>query len=93
MELLIIVNVFQLVGGLIIGLSYLPQIFQIIKTKSVKDLNLISFITLLLGLGLMEVYAFYLLLVEALPMFLITNSVGLITIVIMIVLILKYKKR
>lgn len=93
MSLFFIVNLFQLIGGLIIGLSYLPQMFQIIKTKSVQDINLISLVTLGAGLCGTEVYALYLLFVQGLAMYLLTNTIGLITIIIMIILVLKYKKR
>lgn len=91
--LLIAVNICQLIGGLVIGLSYLPQIIQILKTRSVQDLNLTSYVTLGIGLSLTELYALYLLIVQGLGMYLLTNSIGLITIIIMIILVIKYKKR
>lgn len=93
LALSIIVNICQLIGGLVIGLSYLPQIIQILKTKSVQDLNLTSYVTLGIGLGLTELYALYLLIAQGLGMYLLTNSIGLITIIIMIILVIKYKKR
>jgi len=93
MSMVFIVNICQLIGGLVIGLSYLPQIIQILKTKSVQDLNLPSYAVLGVGLSLTELYALYLLISQGLGMYLLTNSIGLLTIVVMIILVLKYKKR
>lgn len=50
-------SLMQLIGGVILSLGWLPQIIQILKTKSVADLNLKSYLLMLLGIGLMEAYA------------------------------------
>lgn len=84
-------NVLQLLGGLIVSLSYLPQMRQILRTKSVKDFNLNSFIFLTIGLMCMETYGIYLLLTKSIIMFLLTNSLGLIVTIGMIMLILWYR--
>ena len=47
----------QLVGGLILAFGYLPQIRQLLRTKSCGDLNLKTYLYLTLGIGLMEIYA------------------------------------
>lgn len=88
---MILFNLLQLIGGLIVSCSYIPQIKQIIKTKSVKDLNLKSFILLVAGLMSMETYGLYLFIAKGIIMFLLTNSLGLFMTIIMIILILRYR--
>ena len=52
-----IYDILQLVGGMILSIGSIPQIEQIVRTKSVKDINLTSIITLILGMVLMQIYA------------------------------------
>lgn len=46
---------FQLIGGVILSFGWIPQIIQILRTKSTKDLNKNTFWLLFAGIGLMEV--------------------------------------
>lgn len=66
-------EVLQLVGGLILSVGTIPQIEQIVRTKSAKDLNLATLISLIVGMGMMEVYAIH----EEVTMFAITNGISL----------------
>ena len=50
-------DIIQIVGGIIISVGYLPQIIQILKTRSVQDLNLNTYAMIFLGICLMEIYA------------------------------------
>ncbi len=84
-----IFDILQLIGGFILAIGYVPQIRQIIRTKSCKDLNLKTYIALAVGMGFMEVYALDLALTGAGTMFLITNSVSLF-LVVFIVFMIKY---
>ncbi|MFD2169650.1 PQ-loop domain-containing transporter [Tumebacillus lipolyticus] len=84
--------VLQLIGGVILSFGWIPQIVQIVKTKSVKDLNKKTFWLLLAGISLMEVYAVSLAVDGVGYAFLITNSMSLILILIIIGLMFKYKK-
>lgn len=69
-----IYDILQLIGGMILSVGAIPQIEQIIRTKSVGDINLTSIITLIIGMILMQIYA-----VESgLVMFVITNTISLI---------------
>lgn len=67
-------EVLQLVGGLILSVGAIPQIEQIVRTKSAKDLNMATLITLIVGMGMMEAYAIH----ENILMFAITNTISLI---------------
>ena len=49
---------FQLTGGVILALGYLPQIRQLLTTRSCKDLNINTYISLAAGIGMMEIYAY-----------------------------------
>ncbi len=86
-----IVALFQLVGGIILSFGWIPQIIQMVKTKSSKDLNPNTFWLLLTGIGLMEVYAVSLAMDGVGFAFLITNSLSLVLIVIILALIMKYR--
>ena len=65
-------DAFQLAGGMILAIGYIPQIIQIIRTKSCKDLNLKTYLAMVLGIGLMEIYAINLFISGSGLMFLIT---------------------
>lgn len=67
-------EVLQLLGGLILSVGAIPQIEQIVRTKSAKDLNLATLVTLIVGMGMMEAYAIH----ENILMFAITNTISLI---------------
>lgn len=77
----------QLLGGFILALGYIPQIIQIIETRSCKDLNLRTYLAMALGIGFMEVYAVSLMLKGSGLMFLITNSVSLLLVIFICLLI------
>jgi len=79
-------------GGIILTFGYIPQIIQIIKTKSVNDLNLKSLFSVFFGILLMEIYAIDLVVNSAGYMFLVTNSMSLILALMMYLLTLKYKR-
>lgn len=82
----------QLLGGFILALGYIPQIIQIIKTRSCKDLNLRTYLTMLFGIGLMEVYAINLVIEGSGLMFLITNSISLLLVIFICLLISAMRK-
>ncbi len=85
-------DILQLIGGLIMAIGQIPQIIQILKTKSAKDLNLNTYIMMFFGIVLMETYALNLVINGSGEAFLITNSISLIAMAIMLVLILIYGK-
>lgn len=86
-------DILQLGGGIIMSFGQIPQIVQILRTKSAADLNLKTYIMMFTGISLMEVYAINLVIQGSGGAFLATNSFSLITSGIMIVLILKYGKK
>jgi len=83
----------QLLGGIIMSFGQIPQIAQILKTKSAKDLNLKTYTMMFIGISLMETYAVNLVVHGSGGAFLITNTFSLIASGIMIVLIIKYGKK
>jgi len=88
-----IFDTLQFVGGLILSFGYIPQIVQIIKTKSVNDLNLKTFMSIFIGVFFMEIYAINLVVTGAGHMFLVTNSMALVLSGIMCILILMFRKK
>lgn len=83
----------QLIGGIIMSFGQIPQIIQIIKTKSAKDINLKTYLMMFTGIFLMELYAINLVVHGTGGAFLITNTLSLIAAGFMIILILKYGKK
>jgi MtN3 and saliva related transmembrane protein len=88
-----IFDLLQLTGGFILSLGYIPQIIQIVKTRSASDLNLKTFVMMLAGIFLMEIYAINLFLHGSGGAFLITNTISLIGAGVMVYLILTYGKK
>jgi len=85
-------DILQLAGGVILAVGYIPQIAQIIHTKSCADLNLKTYLAMIAGIGLMEVYAINLVIHGSGLMFLITNSISLILVTIINFLIVFLRK-
>ncbi|KUP21340.1 PQ-loop domain-containing transporter [Paenibacillus sp. DMB5] len=81
----------QLLGGFILSVGWIPQIIQIVRTKSVADLNLKAYLLMLLGIGLMEAYAVNLAVQGSGLAFLITNTLSLAVVSTVVVLILHYQ--
>lgn len=89
-----IFDIFQLTGGIILTFGYIPQIVQILKTKSVKDLNITTFASVVLGILLMELYACNLYFYKGSGfMFLITNTMALTCASTVLILIVVYRDR
>ena len=86
-------NIMQLAGGIILSVGYIPQIVRIIKTKSVDDFSFQYLFYMVLGIGLMEVYAVYNALQGSAIMFLVTNTLSLLTSSTMLVLYFIYRKK
>lgn len=84
-----IYDVLQLIGGMILSVGAIPQIEQIIRTKSVKDINLTSIITLIIGMVLMQIYAVH----SGLTMFIITNTISLLLSILKLALKIYYTKK
>lgn len=70
-------DILQLLGGIILSVGYIPQIVQIVKTRSCGDLNLKTYLSIFIGVAFMEVYAIDLVRQGSGLMFLITNSASL----------------
>ena len=78
MGLNILFDCLQLLGGVVLSVGYIPQILQIIKTKSVKDLNFNFLCMVFIGVSLMESNALFMVLVKNVgASFLITNTIAL----------------
>lgn len=83
-----IFDALQLAGGLILAVGYIPQIVQIVRTKSCADINLKTYIMMSIGIGMMEIYAVHLALGGTGLMFLATNSLSLYLALLICILIL-----
>lgn len=72
-----IFGIFQLVGGVIMSVGYIPQIVQMFRTKSSEGLNFKSFGMIFAGIALYEIYAVSLVVIDGSGhMYLITNSIS-----------------
>lgn len=88
-----IFNVLQILGGLILSLGQIPQMIQISRTKSAKDISLNTYLMIYLGSWLMEIYAINLVIHGTGWAYLATNTLSLCATSIMIYLIVKYGKK
>lgn len=87
-------GLFQLIGGIIMSVGYIPQVTQILRTKSSKGLNLKSFGMIFIGILLYEIYAVSLVVLESSgTMYLITNTVSTVLSGLMCLLIKIYKSK
>lgn len=89
-----IFGIFQLIGGVIMSVGYIPQIVQMLRTKSSEGLNFKSFGMIFAGIVLYEIYAVSLVVIDGSGhMYLITNSVSTLLSGLMCLLIKVYEKR
>lgn len=89
-----IFGIFQLIGGVIMSVGYIPQIVQMLRTKSSEGLNFKSFGMIFAGIALYEIYAVSLVVIDdSGHMYLITNSVSTFLSGLMCLLIKVYEKR
>ena len=89
-----IFGIFQLIGGVIMSVGYIPQIVQMLRTKSSAGLNFKSFGMIFAGIALYEIYAVSLVVIDGSGhMYLITNSVSTLLSGLMCLLIKVYEKR
>lgn len=89
-----IFGIFQLIGGVIMSVGYIPQIVQMLRTKSSEGLNFKSFGMIFAGIALYEIYAVALVVIDGSGyMYLITNSVSTLLSGLMCLLIKVYEKR
>jgi MtN3 and saliva related transmembrane protein len=87
-----IFNAFQLIGGAILVIGYIPQIDQILNTQMVRDINLTFSIMTMIGIILMEIYAAYLVKVKRSGhAFFITNTASTALSITMVILIFLFK--
>ena len=84
-------DILQLIGGIILSFGYIPQIIQMVKTKSVDNLNLKTFLSIFIGISFMEIYAINLVINKVGHMFLVTNTMALILSGTVCILIFKYR--
>lgn len=85
-----ILSLCQLLGGLILTVGAIPQIAQVIRTRSANDINHVSVLTMLTGIFLMELYAIGLLMDQKYPFF-ITNTASFLLQSTLAFVVIKYK--
>jgi len=86
-------DLLQLLGGIILVAAYIPQLRQLIRTHSAKDLNLKTYLFLTIGIVCMEIYAIHLVIGGTGIAFLVTNSLALGVNLLLCVLVARYKRR
>jgi MtN3 and saliva related transmembrane protein len=69
--------------------AFIPQIFQAVKTKSVKDVSLVTLLQLSLGVSLWITYGIHL--KDAI--IIIANSITLLTLIVLLCLYFNYGRR
>ena len=80
------ITILGLIAGFLTTINALPQVIKTWKTKKTKDISLLMYVTLTLGIILWLIYG---LLVQDLPLIL-ANSITLILVFIVLIFKLKY---
>lgn len=80
----------QIVGGILVACSWIPQIFQAIKQKNAHEVDLKPLLFLFLGSLLMEVYAISLLFEGIAIAFFITTTLNLVVVTSLIGIVFWY---
>jgi len=80
-------TIIGLIAGTLTSISFLPQVFKIIKTKHTKDISLGMFVMLGTGIFLWLVYG---ILISSLPVIL-ANIISFILALTIVIFKLKYK--
>lgn len=83
-------NLCMLVGGTLLAIAWLPQLWRIYRTKSVKDFSIPTLVLIFTGLVLCEVYAFGY--VSGRLMYAVMNGVSVLVLVAVLVSVLVYRK-
>lgn len=84
--------ILQIIGGIVLSLGWIFQIDQIIKTKSVKDINTKTIGSIMFGITCMEIYAISLLIQGIGIAFFITNTIAFFINLTVLILIFKYRE-
>lgn len=82
---------YQLIGFLgimLINIAYIPQTIKTYRTKNVEDLSATFFVTMLLGICLLQVYSVSIWDV----VYIASNSVAILNLVLLLILIKMYQK-
>jgi len=83
----------QLFGGILLTVGYIPQIRKILRTRDVESFDMTAFLIIALGIGCMEAYACYQWFVKGVAgAFMITNTISFVISLIMVGLILLYRR-
>jgi MtN3 and saliva related transmembrane protein len=69
--------------------GFVPQIVKTLRTRSVKDVSILAFTQLGLGVSLWVTYGFY----RRDPIIIIANLVSLLTIIVIILLYFRWRRR
>lgn len=54
---MILIEIFQILGCVVMAVGYIPQAIQTIKTRSCDESNIKQYMTMVVGLGMTEGYA------------------------------------
>ena len=81
------VDIFGFAAGALTTLAFLPQVIKAFVTKQTKDVSLLTFIALTIGISLWLVYG---ILIDSLPVIL-ANAISLILVSTMLIFKIKYK--
>lgn len=81
------VDIIGFTAGALTTLAFLPQVIKAWKTKQTKDVSLLTFIALVIGISLWLVYGIF---IVSLPI-IIANAISLILVSTMLILKIMYK--
>jgi uncharacterized protein with PQ loop repeat len=81
-------DVLVLVGGLVVAFGTIPQIEQMVRTKSVNDINLTNVILTLIGIVMMMIYSVH----HNLTFLILADLINFLLVLVVLILRLHYAK-
>ncbi len=87
-----LLNVIQIASGVLLTIGYIPQILTIRRTKFSKNINIETYLMVLGGVVLGEIYAINLVVNGSGVAYLCTNTCSIIVLCCLVYNILKYRK-
>lgn len=81
-------DILVLVGGLVVALGTIPQIEQMVRTKSVNDINLTNVILTLIGIVMMMTYSVH----YNLTFLILADLINFVLVLVVLILRLHYAK-
>lgn len=88
-----LLNLLPTIAGVLLGVTYIPQIVKTVKTKDVEGMSLAFWIILVIALLMLAVNALAVFVQTGVWGYLVTETFNSGLAIVMLILVIKYRKR